>query len=158
MCVPLERPDVKFLRPAVIIRNPKLCHTNHDASASIFVSWCAPYCWSVSRCCRSVLLLLIFSSHVVTPLAWNLYSRTFQRKHFIVDMSHHAKWIRKVNKAIQQHRRQLDKNFPCLVAVAFCTQWAGFTRTAVRSVMQLKEAPNQYPYRQCCRNGLRHQN
>jgi len=102
--------------------------------------------------------LHMLSSYVENPLAWNLYSRTFQRKQFIVDMSHHAKWIRKVNKAIQQHRRQVDKNFPCLVAVAFCTQWAGFTRTAVRSVMQLKVAPNQYPYRQCCRIGLRHQN
>jgi hypothetical protein len=150
-------PKVKFSRPAVIIWNPKICHTNHDTSASIFISWCIPCCWSVSCFCRSV-LLSAYTSSVENPLAWNLYSRTFQRKQFIVDMSHHAKWIRKVNKAIQQHRRQVDNNFLCLVAVAFCTQWAGFTRTAVRSVIQLKVRPNQYPYRQCCHTGMRHKN
>jgi hypothetical protein len=110
--------------------------------------------------CAAVLcyLLLIFSSPVEISLACNVYSHKFQRQHFIVDMSHHAKRIRKVNKAFQQHRRQVDKNFPCLVAVAFCTHWAGFTRTAVRSVIQLNGAPDRYPYRQCCRKIGRHQN
>jgi hypothetical protein len=103
-------------------------------------------------------LLLIFSSSVEISLAWNVYARTFQWKPFIVDTSHHAKRIRKVNKAFQQHRRQVDKNFPCLVTVAFCTQWDGFTRTAVRSVIQLKEAPNHYPYRQCFRAGVKCRN
>jgi len=56
MYAPLERLDVKFPRPAVITRNRKVCHTNNDTSASIFISWCVPCCWSVSCCCRSVLL------------------------------------------------------------------------------------------------------
>jgi hypothetical protein len=110
-----------------------------------------------SCCCWSVLLsacvfILCWKSTGLKPVFPHVPAKTVYCGHVA------SKWIRKVNKAIQQHRRQIDKNFPCLVAVAFCTQWAGFTRSAVRSVIQLKEAPNQYPYRQCFCTGWRHEN